>query len=164
MFLSLLLKALKPCSLQGARGQRVTYGIQMYTCGKMSHKSSQTLHLSSTLTAEEWQQLPDQMKMITLMLSALQITATRQIPEAKYKPSYTNQPCEWQAANLLGWLRCNCHGGRLPNLWFQQPLSHPGTLIIASIPWASYVRQSRWLMRHSEEVADAGTRVHHPLC
>lgn len=60
----------------------VTYGIQIYDFGKLSRKSSQALYLFSTLRAEEWQQLPDQIKVITLK-SVLQIKVTGQTPDAK---------------------------------------------------------------------------------
>ena len=61
----------------------VTYSIQVHTCGKLSLMSSQTLYLLSTSIAEEWQQLPDQIKRVTLMLSATHIKVTGQTPETK---------------------------------------------------------------------------------
>lgn len=61
----------------------VTYSIEIHTCGKLSLMSSQTLYLLSTWIAKEWQQLPEQIKRITLMLSATQIKVTGQTPKTK---------------------------------------------------------------------------------
>lgn len=61
----------------------VIYGVQIYTYGRLPHKSSQILYRFSTLIAEEWQQPPDHVRMTTVMLSIPQIKATGHTPKAK---------------------------------------------------------------------------------